>query len=271
MTDSLTGARLKLLRAREHLEVLGDELAAFRAEEPYRVAHEEKAEGSEHVFRAQVVKEPPPFLSILIGDALQNMRSTLEHLAWGLTPQNTRDISKRSIGFPICRTSQAFEQTASNSPSGYDPRSGGMHKIWTMDNKVRAAIHQLQPYYTGRNDLLILNELARVDRHQSLRLMGGFNMEVSYGWCKRGTRDPFEMVPADVRETRVTFGGDFEHDAVIGHFRFNKPEMEVYFQVTPYVAFRDEGIARGEHVLRTLTEMHRHIERVVIPKLERYF
>jgi hypothetical protein len=77
---------MKLVRAHEHLEVLSDELAAFRAGELYRVVHEEEAEGSEHVFRAQVIKEPPPHLSAIIGDALQNMRSALEHLAWGLTP-----------------------------------------------------------------------------------------------------------------------------------------------------------------------------------------
>jgi hypothetical protein len=54
-----------------------------------------------------------------------------------------------------------------------------MHKIYTMGSKVRAAIRQLQPYSTGRDDLLILNELARFDRHQSLRLMGGRNPSVT--------------------------------------------------------------------------------------------
>ena len=72
MTDSLNGARLKLLRAREHLEVLGNELAAFTAGEPYGVAHEANADGSEYVFRAQVRKEPPPFLSVIIGDTLED-------------------------------------------------------------------------------------------------------------------------------------------------------------------------------------------------------
>lgn len=150
-----------------------------------------------------------------------------------------------------------------------------MHKIWTMDPKVRAAIHQLQPYYTGHDDLLILNELARVDRHQSLRLMGGHNPSVTQGWRKKGTRDPFVAdfsrfsgVSGTVSEVTM---GPFEHDAVIGHFRFNEPEMEVNFQTSIYVAFRDEGPAKGRHALRTLINVRRHIEEVIVPKLKRFF
>lgn len=64
--------------------------------------------------------------------------------------------------------------------------------------------------------------------------------------------------------------GAFEHDAVIGHFRFNEPEMEVDFQTAIYVAFRDEGLAKGRHPLRTLTSIRRHVERDIISKLERF-
>ena len=232
MTDSLAGARLKLDRARDHLETLGKELAAFNAGEPYRIAHEPNADGSEHIFRAEVRKEPPLFLRVIIGDALQNMRSTLEHLAWGLTPLSTRQTDERSIGFPICTSRQAFEQTDKNSPSGYNTRTG-MHKIWTMDPKVRAAIKQLQPYMSGdpyEHPLFLLNELARIDRHQSLSVVGAVSPSVSYGWRKRGTRGPFVMDPAIIRRTEVSLLKPFADGAVLGDFRFNEPEMEVDFQ-----------------------------------------
>ncbi len=268
MIDSLTGARLKLKRARDHLEVLRDELAAFTAGEPYGIAHEPNTDGSEHIFRAQVRKEPPPFLSI-IGDALQNMRSALEHLAWGLTPLSTRQTSERSIGFPVCTNPQAFEQADRNSPSGYNTRTG-MHKIWTMPPKVRAAIKQLQPYNTGHDDLVILNELARIDRHQSLRLMGAFTREVTHSWRKRGAHSGFGVDFSVVKRTEVTIG-PFEDGAKVGDFAFSEPEMEVNLQLTPFVAFGDEGTTKGRHALRTLTNIRRHIERVVMPKLERFF
>ncbi len=269
MTDSLTGARLKLKRAHDHLEVLRDELAAFTAGKPYRIAHKPNADGSEHIFRAQVREEPPPLLSVIIGDALQNMRSVLEHLAWGLTPLSTRQTDERSIGFPICASRQAFEQTDRNSPSGYNTRTG-MHKIWTMAPKVRTAIKQLQPYHTGHDHLLLLNELARVDRHQSLRLVGAFSREVRESWHKRGAPSGFGVDLSVVKRAEVTLG-PFEDGAKVGHFAFSEPEMEVNLQLTPFVAFRDEGAAKGRHVLGTLIGIRRYIERVVVPKLERFF
>ncbi len=273
MTDSLAGACLKLNRARDHMEVLRDELAAFNAGEPYRIAHEPNADGSEHIFRAKVRKEPPPFLSVVIGDALQNMRSTLEHLAWGLTPLRTQQTDERSIGFPICTSRQAFEQTDRNSPSGYNTRTG-MHKIWTMPTKVRAAIQQLQPYKSRNPDehpLFLLNELARVDRHQSLSVVGAVSPSVTYGWRKRGTHGPFVMDPAIIKRTDIWLLKPFEQDAVLGDFRFNESEMEVEFKSPPHITFRNEEPAKSRHVLGTLTSIRRHIESVVIPKLERFF
>jgi hypothetical protein len=273
MTDSLAGARLKLLRAREHLEVLGDELAAFTAGEPYRIAHEPNADGSEHIFRTQVLKEPPTLLSVIIGDALQNMRSALEHLVWGLAFKDKGSEPSRSTSFPIYRTEAAFFQTDKNTSSGYSAGSG-MHKISEIKRvAVKTAIQQLQPYKTGHDELYILNELARVDRHQSLRTIGGANRTVTQGWRKRGTRGPFV---ADFDLLRppgaiVTISSILEHNAKVGHFHFREPEMEVYFHFPRYVAFRDAGPATGMHALRTLTTIRRHIESDVIPKLERFF
>jgi hypothetical protein len=268
MTDSLAGARPKLNRARDHLEVLSDELAAFTAGEPYRVAHEPNADGSEHVFRAQVRKEPPAFLSVIIGDALQNMRSTLEHLAWGLTPLSTRQTSPRSISFPIYTKESAFFQTDRKTASGCATNSG-MHKIWTMPPKVQAAIEQLQPYKTGHDHLFLLNELARVDRHQSLRLIGAFSDRYEESWRKRGERN-FGVDLSVIRHATAILG-PFEDSTKVGDYAFSEPEMEVNLKLTPFVAFRDEGSAKGRHVLRTLTDIRRHIESAVIPKLEGFF
>jgi hypothetical protein len=141
-----------------------------------------------------------------------------------------------------------------------------------MDTKVIAAIQQLQPYKTGRDELYVLHELARVDRHQSLRLMAGSSDTFTYGWRKWGTRGPFVADFSIIRDrVNVTFAGPFEHDAIVGHFRFTEPEMEVKFDLPRYVAFRDDGPAKSRHVLRTLTYIYRHIALDVVPKLERFF
>lgn len=273
MTDSLAGARLKLKRAREHLEALSNELAAFTAGEPQRIAHEPNADGSEHIFRAKVRKEPPPFLSVIIGDALQNMRASLEHLAWGLAFRDKGSTPSRFTGFPIYRTYADFFEVSKKSGT-YSYRSGA-HKISEItDVRVQTTIQELQPYKRRNPDedwLFILNELARIDRHQSLGVVGAVNPSVTYGWRKSGTRGPFVMEPSVIRRTEVWLLKPFEHDAVLGDFRFNEPKMEVDFKSPPHITFRDEGPAKSRHVLGTLTSIRRHIERVVVPKLERFF
>lgn len=270
MIDSLAGARLKLLQARKHLETLGDELAAFDAGDPYRIIHEPNADGSEHIFKTQVLKQPSPLLSSIIGDALQNMRSALEHLAWGLAFKDKGSEPSRSTSFPIYRSSAAFWEW-SKKRGAYSPGSGA-HKITEITRiSVRTAIEELQPYKTGKDELYILNELARVDRHQSLRVIGGTNCTVTQGWRKVGTRDPFIFDASMLGTTKVNVGSILEDEAVVGDFRFNQPEVEVYFDFPRYVAFLDAGPATGMHALSTLTNVRRHIERVVVPKLERFF
>jgi hypothetical protein len=271
MIDSLTGVRLKLLRADQHLKVLRDELAAFNAGDPYRIAHEVNADGSEHIFKMKVLKQPPPLLSAIIGDALQNMRACLEHLAWSLAWKDKRSEPDRSTtSFPIYRVESDFWNA--NKRTGAFSTGSGAHKISEITRvSVRAAIQQLQPYKTGRDELYILNELARVDRHQSLRVIGGTNRSVTQGWRKRGTRGPFVADFSMIRETVVTVGSILKDDAVVGEFRFNQPEVEVQFDFPRYVAFHNAGPASGEHALGLLTRIRNHIGNNILPKLERYF
>ncbi len=273
MSDSLTGVRLKLLRAREHLKVLGDELAAFNAGDPYRIVHEPNADGSEHIFRTKVLGQPPSLLSAIIGDALQNMRASLEHLAWGLAWKDKGSEPSRSItSFPIYRFENDFRNA--NKTTGAFSTGSGAHKISEITRpSVRAAIQQLQPYKTGKDELYILNELARVDRHQSLRVIGGTNRSVTYMWRKRGTSGPFNTDLSLIRDpgTVVTIGSILKDDAKVGHFYFREPEVEVNFDFPRYVAFHNAGPASGEHALGLLTRICDHIANDVVPKLERYF
>ncbi len=271
MIDSLTGVHLKLLRTDQHLKVLGDELAAFNTGDPYRIVHEPNADGSEHIFKTKVLKQPPPLLSAIISDILQNMRACLEHLAWGLARKDKGGEPDRYItSFPIYRAESDFWNA--NKTTGAYSTGSGAHKISEITRTpVRAAIQQLQPYKTGKDDLYILNELARVDRHQSLRVIGGTNRSVTQGWRKRGTRGPFVADFSMIRETVVTIGSILEDDAVVGEFRFNQPEVEVQFDFPRYVAFHNAGPASGQHALGLLTGIRNHIGNDILPKFDRFF
>ena len=85
--DPLMGARLKLERARQHIKELGVTIKSYTDRQPYHLAVE-KEEGTEHqVVRirfAQPEVKIPRRLGLIVGDAIYNLRSVLDHLTWQL-------------------------------------------------------------------------------------------------------------------------------------------------------------------------------------------
>lgn len=77
---SWEGVKLKIDRAAEHLEVLHQEVEAYLDDRPYEVVSEPRPEGNP-LLLCKVHQHPPLRLSILLGDFLHNLRSSLDHLA----------------------------------------------------------------------------------------------------------------------------------------------------------------------------------------------
>src|SRR5688572_11329470 len=101
----LTGVRLKLERARQHIEAIRARCEAFTDRDPLpfssRVEQKQGPEGSIAYTAYAVVREQPPLdLGPIIGDAVHDIRSALDHLVYELAPPNVR--SKDKTQFPIC-------------------------------------------------------------------------------------------------------------------------------------------------------------------------
>lgn len=95
MGDLVPSYILKLDRAREHLDALKAEIAAFDDSHPYTVT--KHREGSEEVWLLQFTSPLPPHVSLVGADFVHNVRSGLDHLAAALVPASRRD----STSFPI--------------------------------------------------------------------------------------------------------------------------------------------------------------------------
>src|SRR5215211_1952958 len=91
---------LKVARAKEHLEALDAEIRVFMNDEFYVVAREDDADGCGYVQRVQSVKPTPWSVSALVGDAVQNLRSALDHIVWEIRPPNMR-APKRMLTGPL--------------------------------------------------------------------------------------------------------------------------------------------------------------------------
>jgi hypothetical protein len=111
----------------------------------------------------------PPRLSLLAGDAIQNFRSALDHLAWFLAQRSPRASpltkdQERGIYFPFCNTEEHFAHSI--------PR-----KLPGVPETDLAIIRQYQPYITGdelidRHAFRVLADLSDHDKHRTLQPVG---------------------------------------------------------------------------------------------------
>lgn len=112
----------------------------------------------------------PPDLAPVIGDALQNLRSALDHLAFALSVAYSGPLSDEAaegVAFPI---------RWKTPPEGQEDGSL-VNNIRLIDPLAQAVIKELQPYVAGpdlyrTHPLWLLNELARIDRHRFLHTVG---------------------------------------------------------------------------------------------------
>lgn len=154
-------AREKLGRAEQHLGELHAAEKRFLETEPYEVvAAEVEANGLEHVYRLKVRAEPIPELSALLGDAVHNIRSSLDHVVYAVACHQApglTDKQKRGLQFPVCGTSPDFQKKVN------DGRLRGIKDL--------APFEALQPYNGGPTWLPVVTALDNIDKHRRLAIL----------------------------------------------------------------------------------------------------
>ena len=135
MPHPLDGCRTKIARASGHIENLQRDLKAFGDANPQKV----RTEYDHKTRRLSVVfidcKQFPTEFSIIIGEVLYQLRSTLDHLIWQLIVHNNAEPPSKS-GFPIFTSS-----------SGYGKRKNDM--ISGVSATAESRVEALQPYHKG--------------------------------------------------------------------------------------------------------------------------
>jgi hypothetical protein len=206
MPDPLESARLKIARAREHIEASDRKAQQFRRSNPYSIVRELDTQTGEQIWRATGQAAVPPVFSIIIGDALHNLRAALDHLAWQLVLTNGQQPTTRTA-FPIYDDSLRFDRE-------------GTTKLRGMSPAAVAAIKALQPCY-GTNAspnrmLSALEHLDKVDKHRHLNLI---LVEAIGGIFTPG-------LPSTVHPTFIHLGR-VEHGTVLARLRGEQVNVDV--------------------------------------------
>jgi len=163
MTHPLDGARLKVVRAQEHLKSLNAAVLKYKSLKPYVVRIEKKPD--EWHGTADITDHPDPMISAIIGDCLHNLSSALDYTMWEVVGTCAGRVlvpppqGEDRIYFPLCENDVVFNKTIS--------RLNHLKKEnYKLTDAVIVALKSVQPYQAGYEPLSFFRELANADQHR---------------------------------------------------------------------------------------------------------
>lgn len=182
-----TSAQWKLARGIEHVQTLRGEAYAFEHREAYRFRVERQPRTPYHVEYDcfAIEREPPPdHWPLLAGEAIQNLRSALDHVVYAAAPKRRRSRTQFPIFDDVCE----FQVK-------------GLPRIQGVPAAMRTTIEQAQPYHLPqrrRHALAMLRDLSNLDKHRTLAVIAaavwrehvGMREDIETNWTKIATERP---------------------------------------------------------------------------------
>jgi hypothetical protein len=245
MTSPLGGCHAKLRRAYQHLQSLDESIQRWGQTNPYAIADEFDPNAGEHVVSISQVRAAPVVdWALITGDALHNLRSTLDHLICTLIKHKEPSHGCFGTGFPVLK-----------DPAIWDFRKGGrlapnsgLRKLGPIDDAwIIATVRQLQPFVrwkkAGKEEpLWILNELVNADKHRTPNLGQVFLYQPEIIFNPPHGAETVWVKPA----------GPFESGDELARYRLTRGSAEGDVKAkTNYgvdIVFKDPGPAEGTKV-----------------------
>jgi hypothetical protein len=216
MGDVPRSVALKLGRVDTHMKTLDDSIKAFLKPKPYSAKRVLERDGRDHVLVWDDYVEPPDDFGLIAGDAIHNLRSSLDHmaveLAWtGAKGQGATMTAQDLTGvqFPIVLFEEEFAKQFGRRLKHVSPAA-------------QAFIESCQPYrmtpkMPAWSNLYLLGELDNADKHRLLTTCGLAPGIIKDNWpmalSETPFRNPENWLPP-------------ERGSEIGRFTFAAPQRE---------------------------------------------
>jgi hypothetical protein len=242
--------RLKLERAEEHLLDLHAGIARYADKHAYEAVRQVGGKCHQHAdcwrYHLRITEQPDPWLAILAGDVIHNLRSSLDHIAVAIAPRSRR----YNASFPICKV-DPWERQGRRYLHHIERRRSFNTAVKGMADEAVAAIKDLQPYRQGvEASIHIFAQLSRLenaDKHRELiPYAAGLNDVTTTAKARGHTLDQGFKTPRHF----------IPDDALIAHFGWNEPtapplqpsEVKVQVRGSPLVAVKviERDMAKGQ-------------------------
>lgn len=251
----MSSHRRKLARAETHIQEVERVVKTWVTDSSaYKIAVETNSEGHIEVF-GQQLKPLPDDLELIVGDALQAMRSSLDNLAFALAIKNTPAMTAKEeaeVSFPIFDT----------------PPTAQSRSVVHMDKSAIAEVIRLCPNSAvgpiNDHPLWLLNKANNRDKHRTITVAAIAADNVSQHIHTAIINGPAQIGIGGSKRTKYV--GDRVLFSTFG------PGSQVHLDVRAalQVVF-DEGVEVADReVCGTLRSIHDHIRDTVFKSLEAY-
>jgi hypothetical protein len=153
-TTSFPASRLKIKRAKAHVQELNETMQAYWERDAVMVAIEEDTDRAHLRLVLQVREDPPCELPAIIGDAIHNLRAALDLLAVRLVELNGGNTE--AVYFPFADKFEYFEARIKKT------------RIDRAAPDVVDMIRRLRPYPGGDDTLRALHDFDITDKHKTI-------------------------------------------------------------------------------------------------------
>ena len=222
-----SSAQRKFIRGLEQVAAICREVKAFESADAYGVTtkREVRASGQiEYTCFAVERQAPSDQWPLLLGDAIHNLRASLDHAVWAACNRPTRRTAD-----PIFMDACEFQVN-------------GRPKVRGLPSEVRALIEEAQPFKTEPTHpkfvpLAFLADLSNADKHRELSAVAATVSVPGYG---------YDGPESDMRFTDSGEGRDLHDGTKVMAFTVTGPRAD-QVEVGPF--FRYEVRVEG-HPLR---------------------
>lgn len=252
MSPLLEGVEAKLDRANEILGCLEKESFKYFSQDPPVVRLEHKNTNNEYAFIAYGEPNPPLRFSIMAGEIVHHLRSSLDHLITALVIRNGVEPTYQHQ-FPICTSEDDFQRACKKG------------QIRGISESAKKLIRSVQPFTTPTPSNTILNVITKYDNADKHRLLVvvtaiahlndvitiGINHSIAKSLGREGK--PPAIVGVEMGAQKISVDG-----VAVFKLKFEEPAPEYQIDDTgllPQLAFEKCGSLENAPVIPMLRAM----------------
>lgn len=257
--DRLKHVTLKVKRAYEHIAACEQQLQMFLESRPYKVGAKRDPKNRKLIYYVESVEPIPDCIPLIVGDAIQNLMSALDHLAYQIVCNDTGDKppNPKNVYFPIADNVTKYVANKHRKMEGARQQS--------FD-----AIDALKPYKSGNDQLWTLHKLNNIEKHRMLLTSGsqagGINacqlmaVQISSTFppedvAALGSMNAIFLVPTD-NGFPLTAGFELY---IGGVDEKPHPKQQFIFDVV----LSEPGVIEGKPILETLNQFAKLVDDIV--------